>query len=65
MTDDQMMIVKEKTELDRKRIALMEFLDRKPAPDISATDRKLLETQRGIMLAYSQVLDLRIDRFRP
>lgn len=65
MKDYQQRVVDEKIELDKKANALSQFIDTDPRfDDIDPIDQELLKEQCEIMWQYSEILGIRIFRFK-
>lgn len=61
--DWQKRVLDEKAELRKKVDALVEFLSGEAYKALDSADQQLLYAQCNIMLAYINVLNLRISRF--
>lgn len=64
MEDYQQRVIDEKSELDKKALALTRFIGESPSFDkISADNQELLKEQNDIMWQYSEILGKRIAAF--
>lgn len=63
MEPHQQRVVDEKKELDEKKHKLAVFFGSVIFAGLDKVDRDLLELQHSTMEQYSQILQMRIDRF--
>lgn len=56
-------VVIEKKDLDEKRAKLSTFIDSQTFQELAEREQSLLKRQLEVMVAYSNVLAERIDRF--
>lgn len=63
MSDWQRRVIEEKAELKKKVDALVEFHSSGAYKALDDIDQQLLHAQLNVMLAYINVLNLRISRF--
>lgn len=64
MEDYQQRVIDEKSALDKKAVALSNFIGENPAFEkISAENQELLKEQNDIMWQYSEILGKRIAAF--
>lgn len=61
MGDFKTRLVDELIELRKKRMKLIDFLDTEIFSSLSRNQRGLLQAQAAAMLAYEQILKLRLD----
>lgn len=60
MEDFKQRLVNEFNELQKKRFKLEDFINTETFDSLSLTQRGLLMAQAGAMLAYEQILNLRL-----
>lgn len=60
MGDFKTRLVDEFNELQKKRFKLEDFINTETFDSLSQTQRGLLQAQAGAMLAYEQILNLRL-----
>lgn len=63
MEDWQKRVVEERDGLAARIGRLQQFMQRDTFSTVSAEDRRLLQAQYGLMVAYEHVLNKRIARF--